>query len=212
VLATNIVTYRNSSGPFASRKELLKVPRLGAKTFEQCAGFLRIRNAKDPLDSSAVHPERYALVATMAADLQVSVTDLMNSEELRRQVDLKRYLDTTVGMATLNDIMAELAKPGRDPRQHFQQVQFDDTVQDIDDLRENMELPAVITNITKFGAFASIGIKQDGLIHISEMADRFIKDPGEVVHLGQQVTVRVIQIDKERGRIGLSLRRDRTGK
>lgn len=210
VLAANIIDYRNASGPFTSRSELLKVPRLGAKTFEQCAGFLRIRDSKHPLDGSGVHPERYGLVATMASDLQVSIQQLMQSETLRRKIPLNRYTDSSVGMATLNDIMAELAKPGRDPRQRFQHFRFADEVQSIDDLAENMELPAVITNITKFGAFASIGIKQDGLIHISEMADRFIKDPGEIVHLGQQVLVRVIQIDKERGRIGLSLRRQKS--
>lgn len=206
-LADNILTYRNSNGPFTSRKELLKVARLGPKAFEQCAGFLRISNSRNPLDASSVHPERYSLVRRMAKDASVSVEQLMQSEQARATIDLMKYVDHSVGMPTLSDIMEELAKPGRDPRKSFEQFQFADSVHSMEDLHEGMMLPAIITNITKFGAFADIGIKQDGLIHISQLADRFVKDPGEVVKLGQKVEVRVLEIDSRRNRIALSMRK-----
>ena len=205
-LAGNIILYRNSNGPFANRRELLKVPRLGPKAFEQCAGFLRIHGGDNPLDGSAVHPERYPLVKRMAADAGVTIDTLLESEPGRQKIDLHRYIDDSVGLPTLTDIMAELAKPGRDPRKSFEQFHFAETIHAIDDLHEGMRLPAMITNVTKFGAFADIGIKQDGLIHISQLADRFIKDPGEVVKVGQKVEVRVLEIDRQRNRIALSLR------
>ncbi len=204
-LAANIVAYRQEHGPFARRRDLLKVKRLGAKAFEQCAGFLRIRNSTEPLDNSGVHPERYALVQSMAAELGVDIETLQGSEQLRRRLDLDRYLSEDVGMETLVDIIGELARPGRDPRKKFSHFRFDDTVHSLDDLREGMVLPAIITNVTTFGAFADIGIKQDGLIHISQMANRFVKDPAEVVHVRQQVRVRVIGVDPKRKRIALSL-------
>ncbi len=205
-LAENILKYRNTSGPFNTRKELRKVPRLGPKAYEQCAGFLRIKNGQNPLDNSGVHPERYRLVQKMADDAAVSLATLIQSEQARETVNLKKYVDESVGMPTLVDIMHELAKPGRDPRDTFKQFHFADDIHTIEDLLEGMRLPAIITNVTKFGAFADIGIKQDGLIHISQLADRFIKDPGEVVHVQQQVKVRVLQVDLKRKRIALSLR------
>jgi uncharacterized protein len=206
-LADNIIAYRNDQGPFGSRQQLLKVPRLGPKAFEQCAGFLRISTSTNPLDASGVHPERYKLVKRMAKDAGTSVQSLIDSGSARRSIDLKKYMDDSVGLPTLVDIMEELAKPGRDPRERFEQFHFADTVQTMDDLHEGMHLPAIITNITKFGAFADIGIKENGLIHISQLADRFIKDPGEVVKIGQQVEVRVLEIDPKRKRIALSLRK-----
>ncbi len=204
-LAANVVAYRNDNGIFRSRKDLLKVRRLGAKAYEQCAGFLRVRNSTNPLDNSGVHPERYALVQTMARDLGVEVKDLLLSESTRSRIRLHDYSGEGVGMETLNDIMEELARPGRDPRQKFVQFRFDDSVHAMEDLQVGMILPAIITNVTKFGAFADIGIKQDGLIHISRMADRFIKDPSEIVTIRQQVRVKVVEIDIQRKRIGLSL-------
>lgn len=206
VLATNIVNYRQENGPFKSRKELLKVPRLGPKAYEQCAGFLRIRNSIHPLDNTGVHPERYALVDKMAKDHGFKIDDLLASDLARNKIQLKNYHEKSVGNETLNDIMAELANPGRDPRNRFESFQFDDTVHSLDDLRVGMVLSAIITNVTKFGAFADIGIKQDGLIHVSQMADRFIRDPAEVVHVRQQVKVKVVDIDSERNRVGLSLK------
>lgn len=205
-LATKIVDYRQENGPFKSRRELLKVPRLGAKAYEQCAGFLRIRNSTNPLDNTGVHPERYELVRKMARDHGFEVNDLLVSESARKQIRLEKYHEKTVGNETLSDIMAELATPGRDPRKKFESFQFDDTVHTMEDLRVGMVLPAVITNVTKFGAFADIGIKQDGLIHVSQLADRFVKNPSEVVHVRQQVRVKVLEIDSERKRVGLSLR------
>ncbi|MCK5516106.1 MAG: RNA-binding transcriptional accessory protein [Desulfobulbaceae bacterium] len=205
-LAENILEYRNTNGPFTTRGELRKVPRLGPKAYEQCAGFLRIKDGPNPLDNSGVHPERYRLVQKMATDVGVSLATLMQSEQARKTVNLKKYVDESVGMPTLVDIVKELAKPGRDPRDTFKQFHFSDDIHTIDDLLEGMRLPAIITNVTKFGAFADIGIKQDGLIHISQLADRFIKDPGEVVHVQQQVKVRVLQVDLKRKRIALSLR------
>lgn len=206
-LADNILAYRNSNGPFKSRRELLKVTRLGPKAFEQCAGFLRISNSSNPLDASSVHPERYALVNQMAKDASVSVKTLMQSKQARATIDLKKYINHSVGLPTLIDIMEELARPGRDPRKSFEQFRFAESVHSMDDLHQGMVLPAIITNITKFGAFADIGIKQDGLIHISQLADRFVKDPGEIVKLGQKVEVKVLDIDTRRNRIALSMRK-----
>ncbi|MBF0235857.1 MAG: helix-hairpin-helix domain-containing protein, partial [Desulfamplus sp.] len=205
-LATNIVSYRQENGPFKSRKELLKVPRLGPKAYEQCAGFLRIRNSANQLDNTGVHPERYELVKKMAKDHGFKVNDLLVSDSARKKIRLENYHEDTVGNETLLDIMAELASPGRDPRDKFESFQFDDTVHTLEDIRVGMILPAVITNVTKFGAFADIGIKQDGLIHVSQLADRFVRDPSEVVHVRQQVKVKVLDIDLQRKRVGLSLR------
>ena len=204
-LAQNIVDYRAEHGAFRSRKALLKVPRLGAKAYEQCAGFLRIPEASNPLDNTAVHPERYELVEQMARDAGCDVATLIASPQVRQQIDLKRYCTADVGMPTLNDIMQELAKPGRDPRGKARVFRFADNLHSIDDLREGMELPGVVTNITKFGCFVDMGIKVKGLVHVSQMADHFVKDPAEVVHIQQQVTVRVLDVDEERGRVALRL-------
>jgi len=204
-LAHSIVEYRNTNGPFKSREELLKVPRLGPKAFEQAAGFLRIRNAKNPLDRSAVHPESYSIVYKMAEDLNCSVQDLMDNESLRRKINLKNYITDKVGLPTLTDIMNELAKPGRDPREEFELFKFADDVNKIEDLRIGMKLPGIVTNITNFGAFVDIGVHQDGLIHISKIANKFIKNPSEVLKVHQKVTVTVIDIDIERKRISLSM-------
>ncbi|MDW7774053.1 MAG: Tex family protein [Desulfobulbaceae bacterium] len=206
VLAKNIIVYRNGHGPFASRRELLNVPRLGAKAFEQCAGFLRIRGAKNPLDFSSVHPEQYSIVERMAEDSGCTVVDLMHRESLRKQVDVRRYVSESAGMPTLNDIMAELAKPGRDPRDEFGVFAFAEGINSIEDLQPGMMLPGIVTNVTKFGAFVDIGVHQDGLVHISQLADRFVKDPVEIVRVRQQVEVRVLEIDLPRKRISLSLR------
>ncbi len=206
-IADNIITYRSSNGPFQTRQELLKVPRLGPKAFEQSGGFLRIQSSVNPLDASGVHPERYKLVHKMARDLGITVATLMSSDTIRQSIDLNRYIDESTGLPTLRDIMDELAKPGRDPRDVFAPFHFAEAVHTMDDLEEGMRLPAKITNITRFGAFADIGIKQDGLIHISQLADRFIKDPGEVVKIGQHVNVRVVEIDIKRKRIALSMRK-----
>ncbi len=208
-LADNILAHRNTHGPFRSRQELLRVARLGPKAFEQSAGFLRIRNGEYPLDASSVHPERYKLVRKMAKDLGVTVGNLLESSTVRQSIDLKNYIDESTGLPTLTDIMEELAKPGRDPRKGFEQFHFAEGVHTMEDLKEGMRLPAIITNVTRFGAFADIGIKQDGLIHISQLADRFIKDPGEVVKIGQHVVVRVVEIDLKRQRIALSMRIER---
>lgn len=204
-LAQNIVDYRAENGPFASRKALLKVPRLGAKAYEQCAGFLRIPDAKNPLDNTAVHPERYALVEQMAKDAGCDVKTLIADATLREKIDLNKYCTTEVGLPTLTDIMQELAKPGRDPRGTAKVFSFADNLHSLDDLREGMEVPGVVTNITKFGCFVDMGIKVKGLVHISQMADHYVKDPAEVVHIQQQVMVRVIDIDEERGRVALKL-------
>ncbi|TKB06523.1 Tex family protein [Desulforhopalus sp. IMCC35007] len=206
-LAENIVTYRNSITAFTSRKELLKVPRLGPKAFEQCAGFLRIHNGINPLDASGVHPERYSLVTRMAKDIGVTIKDLLENENARSKINPDRYTDSTTGLETIEDILTELAKPGRDPRSSFEHFSFQEGIRSMEDLQEGMRLPAIITNITKFGAFADIGIKQDGLIHISQLADKYVKDPAEVVHLGQKVMVRVLEIDDKRKRIALSLKK-----
>lgn len=204
-LAAAIVEYRQHKGVFVKRRELLKVKRLGAKAFEQCAGFLRIRNGADPLDNTGVHPERYALIHTMAKDYGLTLDDLLASDSARQKIQLRKYCGDGLGMETLTDIIEELGRPGRDPREKFVQFQFDDTVHSMEDLREGMILPAIITNVTKFGAFADIGVKQDGLIHVSQMAKRFIKDPAEVVKVREQVKVRVVEIDTARKRIALSL-------
>lgn len=205
-LAKNIVDYRTEHGPFASRAELKKVPRLGPKAFEQCAGFLRIAGAKNPLDASAVHPERYAIVGKMAADSGCTVAELMTDKERRRAVKLDRYVDGDVGLPTLRDIMAELEKPGRDPREEIREFAFDPSVHTIDDLRPGMTLPGIVTNLTAFGAFVDIGVKNDGLVHISQLADRFVKNVADVVSLHQEVMVRVIDVDSARGRINLSMK------
>lgn len=205
-LAQNIVDYRTENGAFHSRKELLKVPRMGAKAFEQCAGFLRIPQADNPLDNSAVHPESYAIVEKMAKDLKCSVADLIKNKELRSQIDIKNYVTDTVGLPTLTDILQELDKPERDPRQKIQVFEFDKNVQTIDDLREGMELPGIINNITNFGCFVDIGIKENGLVHISQLADKFVSDPTTVVSMHQHVRVRVLSIDHERKRIQLTMK------
>ncbi len=205
-LAKNIVDYRTEHGPFTSRDELKKVPRLGPKAFEQCAGFLRIAGAKNPLDSSAVHPERYAIVAQMAADAKCTVAELMSDSARRKSIKLDRYVSGDVGLPTLRDIMAELEKPGRDPRQSIKEFKFDDSVHSIDDVRSGMTLPGIVTNLTAFGAFVDIGVKTDGLVHISQLADRFVKNVADVVSLHQQVVVRVLDVDTARGRINLTMK------
>ena len=205
-LAQNIVDYRTENGPFASRKELLKVPRMGAKAFEQCAGFLRIPGADNPLDNSAVHPESYAIVEKMAKDMKCTVADLIKDKELRAKIDIKKYVTDTVGLPTLNDIMKELDKPGRDPRQQIQVFEFDKNVKTLDDLREGMELPGIVTNITNFGCFVDIGIKENGLVHISQLADKFVSDPTTVVSIHQHVRVKVMGIDHERKRVQLTMK------
>lgn len=202
--AENIIQYRNTNGGFKSRKELLQVNRLGDKIFEQAAGFLRITDAENPLDNSAVHPERYALVEEMANDQKVSVADLLNHKEIRKQINLKKYITNEVGLPTLQDIMKELEKPGRDPREEIQAFEFDATIKTIEDVRTGMIVPGLVTNITNFGCFVNIGVKQDGMIHISELANKFIKDPNEVVKLQQAIKVKVIEVDLLRKRIQLS--------
>ena len=205
-LAQNIVNYRSENGAFVNRKALLKVPKMGAKTFEQAAGFLRITNSDNPLDNSAVHPESYSIVEKMAKDLKCSVSDLMSNATLREKIDLPRYVSDKVGMPTLQDIMRELEKPSRDPREQLEEWHFDESVHTIDDLQVGMVLPGIVTNIANFGAFVDIGVHKDGLVHISEMANRRISNPNEVVSLHQHVRVRVVDIDKGRGRIQLSLK------
>jgi uncharacterized protein len=206
VLAANIVAHRRENGPFEGRKGLLKVKRLGPKAFEQCAGFLRIRGGKNPLDGSAIHPERYELVGRMARDLGCGVAELLRDEGQRKRLDLSRYVGDEVGLPTLQDILAELEKPGRDPRPAFQAFRFAD-VHDVADLRPGMSVPGIVTNVTRFGAFVDVGVHQDGLVHISNLADRYIGDPSEVVRAGQQVLVTVLDVDVKRRRIGLSMRR-----
>lgn len=206
VLAKNIVDYRTANGPFRSRRELLKVPRMGAKAFEQCAGFLRIPHAENPLDNSAVHPESYPIVERMAADLHCSVSDLIANRELRSRISPEKYVTDTIGLPTLTDILQELEKPGRDPRQKIQVFEFDKNVRTIDDVQEGMELPVIVTNITNFGCFVDLGIKEKGLIHVSQLADRFVSDPTTVVSIHQHVRVRVIGVDRERKRIALTMK------
>lgn len=208
VLAQNIIEFRNENGPFKGRSQLKKVPRLGDKAFEQAAGFLRISEAKHPLDRSAVHPERYDLVEKMAKDVNASVSDLMSSDELRNKIVLKNYVSETVGLPTLQDILEELAKPGRDPRESFEVFAFEESVNSMSDLKVGMKLPGVVTNITAFGAFVDVGVHQDGLVHLSHLADRFIKDPNEIVTVNQKVQVTVMEVDIPRKRIGLSMKSD----
>jgi uncharacterized protein len=205
-LAKSIIKYRNEHGPFLSREDLKKVPRLGPKAFEQAAGFLRIRDGRNPLDATAVHPESYQVVEAMASDLGCSIKELLSDEELRDRIDLSKYVTETAGIPTLTDIVAELAKPGRDPRQRFEVFTFSGEVQKIDDLQPGMRLPGIITNVTAFGAFVDVGVHQDGLVHVSQLADRFIKDPRDIVKAQQQVTVTVLEVDLERKRISLSMK------
>ena len=207
-LARNIVDFRNQNGPFKDRQSLMKVPRLGEKVFEQAAGFLRIRENQNPLDASAVHPESYPIVEQMAADLGCSVKDLMSSAELRRQLDLKKYVTEKFGLPTLTDILTELEKPGLDPREAFEVFSFTEGVNEISDLKVGMKLPGIVTNVTNFGAFVDIGVHQDGLVHISHLADRFIKDPNDAVTVQQKVNVTVVEVDAARKRIGLSMKSD----
>ena len=205
-LAQNIVDYRNVKGAFKRRSELKKIPRLGDKAFEQAAGFLRIRNAENPLDSSGVHPERYALVEQMARDLNCKVIDLMRQDELRKKIKVQNYASETVGLPTLNDILKELARPGLDPRDKFEEFRFSEGVNSITDLRLGMKLPGIVTNITAFGVFVDIGVHQDGLVHLSQLANRFVKDPNEIVKVSQQVEVTVTEVDVLRKRIALSMK------
>ena len=205
-LAQNIVKYRSQNGPFHTRRELMKVPRMGEKAFEQSAGFLRIQDSPQPLDNSAVHPERYPLVEQMAADQGCSVKQLMENKDIRQKIDISKYVSSQVGLPTLQDIMAELDKPGRDPREPLKQFAFDPTVHDITDLHAGQVLPGIITNITNFGAFVDIGVHTKGLVHVSQLADRYVKDPTSVVSLHQQVMVRVVEVDLQRKRISLSMR------
>lgn len=205
-LAKNIVEYRNEHGAFRSRKELLKVNRMGDKVFEQCSGFLRIRDGVHPLDKSAVHPESYHIVEKMATDLDCSIDDLIRDKELRKKINLNTYVTETIGIPTLKDIVAELEKPGRDPRKSFEVFSFDDSVHSMEDLREGMRLPGIVTNVTNFGAFVDIGVHQDGLVHISQLSDSFVDDPNLVVKVGQQVWVNVTECDVKRKRIALSMK------
>jgi protein Tex len=205
-LARGIVEFRNANGPFRSREGLKRVPRLGPKAFEQAAGFLRLRDGDDPLDGSAVHPESYALVEAMARNLGCSVIDLIRDETLRRRIDLARYVSEKAGLPTLQDILAELAQPGRDPREKFEAFRFAEGVEKMEDVRPGMTLPGIVTNITAFGAFVDLGVHQDGLVHISELSDRFVKNPAEVVKVHQQVMARVLEVDLPRKRISLSLK------
>jgi uncharacterized protein len=207
-LAQKIVEYRDENGAFKHRDQLKKVPRLGDKAFEQAAGFLRIHNAENPLDVSAVHPERYPLVAQIAKDKGCSVNDLMRDDKLRQSIPLQKYITDTVGLPTLTDIMAELAKPGRDPREKFEAFSFTEGVNSITDLKTGMKLPGIVTNITNFGAFVDIGVHQDGLVHLSQITNRFIKDPNEVLKVHQQVEVTVTEVDVARKRISLSMKTD----
>jgi uncharacterized protein len=207
-VADNLVRYRNEHGPFAARRDLLRVPRLGDKAFEQAAGFLRIRGAPNPLDDSAVHPESYPVIDRMATDLGVGVRDLMRDSGVRSRLDPGRYVGGSVGLPTLNDIISELAKPGRDPRQGFEMVRFSEGVRTLEDLQPGMTLPGLVTNVTAFGAFVDIGVHQDGLVHISQLADRFVKDPNEIVRVHQPVQVRVLEVDLARKRISLSMRKN----
>ena len=205
-LAQNIVNYRKENGAFSSRTQLKKVPRLGPSAYEQCAGFLRIPNAKNPLDNSAVHPESYKVVEQMAKDCGCKVVDLMNSQDERKKINLRSYISDSVGLPTLNDIMKELEKPGLDPRDKIEVFEFDPNVKTPNDLIEGMELPGIVTNITNFGAFVDVGVHQDGLVHISQLADKFVSDPTEIVKLHQHVRVKVLEVDNRRHRISLTMK------
>ena len=200
------MAYRQEHGPFRSRTALKQVPRLGPKAFEQAAGFLRITDGDHPLDASAVHPERYPVVHAMAKDLGCNVKDLMNDPDRQRTIDLNRYITEEVGKPTLTDILTELAKPGRDPRQQFEPVRFHEGVQSIQQVKSGMILPGVVTNVTAFGAFVDIGVHQDGLVHISQLSNRFVSDPNTVVQVHQQVSVTVLEVDIPRRRISLSMK------
>ena len=202
----NIVNHRRENGAFKSRDELKKVARLGPKAYEQCAGFLRIPEAVNPLDNSAVHPESYGTVKKMAQTLKCEVKDLLKDEQLRKSISLQQFVTETTGLPTLNDIMQELAKPGRDPRSTAKAFSFDETIHSMDDVHVGMVLPGIVTNITNFGAFVDIGVKQDGLVHISHLANRFVSNPNDVVSLGQHVTVKVLEVDSSRKRIQLSMK------
>jgi len=205
-IAQNIVQFRAENGAFKSREQLKKVPRLGPKAYEQCAGFLRIEGGKNLLDNSAVHPESYPVVERMATDLNATVADLIRKPELRKQIRPERYVTTTVGLPTLRDIVAELDKPGRDPREQLSVFSFDERVKSMEDLHEGMVLDGVVTNVTAFGAFVDIGVKQDGLVHVSQLSHQFVKDPREVVKVYQKVKVRVTEVDLPRKRIALTMK------
>jgi len=205
-LAKNIVDYRKENGAFSNRKELQKVPRLGPSAFQQCAGFLRIPNAKNPLDNSAVHPESYPIVNAMAKDCNCTVAELISDKNMREKIDIHKYITDEIGIPTLTDIMNELEKPGRDPREQIEEFHFDPNVKEIDDLVEGMILPGIVTNITNFGAFVDIGVHHDGLVHISQLAKKFVKDPNDVVHLHQHVSVKVMEVDYRRKRISLTMK------
>jgi uncharacterized protein len=207
-MAKNIITHRHEKGPFRSREEIKKVPRLGPRAFELAAGFLRLHNAANPLDDSAVHPESYHIVGRMAQDLGSNVPDLMRREDLRRQTNLDLYIGEGVGLPTLKDIMAELARPGRDPRHRFEVFAFAAHVTAMDHLTPGMKLPGIVTNVTNFGAFVDIGVHHDGLVHISELADRFVRNPADVVRVNQKIDVTVLAVDRERRRISLSMRKN----
>jgi uncharacterized protein len=210
-LAENIIQFRNENGAFKSREDLKRVPRLGDKAFEQAAGFLRINGANNILDQSAVHPERYETVQSMAKDLGCEVEDLVRDSNLRKRIDLKKYVNAEIGLPTLQDIVAELAKPGRDPREQFETFSFADHVHSVKDLSIGMKLPGIITNITKFGAFVDVGVHQDGLVHVSHLSDGFVSDPAQAVKLQQKVNVTVMEVDVPRKRISLSMKSDPFG-
>ena len=205
-LDKNIVNYRAENGPFKSRKDLMKVPRMGEKAFEQAAGFLRIPEAENPLDNSAVHPESYLLVKKMADDMKCSVKDLITDKTLRDQIVPDKYITEKVGLPTLLDIIQELDKPGRDPRQAIQVFSFDPNVKTIEDIREGQVLPGIVTNITNFGCFVDIGVKENGLVHVSQLADKFVSDPTEIVSIHQHVSVKVMSVDMQRKRIQLTMK------
>lgn len=207
-LAQNIVEYRNTNGAFRSRKNLMDVPRMGEKVFEQCAGFLRIRNGVHPLDKSSVHPESYHIVEQMATDLNASIDELILDKDLRKKIQLSKYVTESVGLPTLKDILNELEKPGRDPRKSFEVFSFDENVHEIKDLHEGMRLPGIVTNVTNFGAFVDVGVHQDGLVHISQLADEFVDDPNKIIKVGQKVWVNVTEVDVKRKRIALSMKGD----
>jgi uncharacterized protein len=207
LLAKNIVAHRDTTGRITSRRDLLKIPRLGAKAFEQAAGFLRVRDGAHILDGTAVHPERYSLVEHMAVDIGVGLKDLIANDAAIDRIEISRYVTADVGLPTLRDIIAELRKPGRDPRETFEPPAFRDDVRELKDLQQGMQLEGVVTNLVAFGAFVDIGVHQDGLVHVSQLADRFVKDPADIVKVGQKVKVTVMSIDLERGRIGLSMKK-----
>jgi protein Tex len=205
-LAKNIVEYRAKNGPFKTREELKKVPMMGPKSFEQCAGFLRIPGAENPLDNSSVHPESYHVVESMAKDLQTSLEDLIKKGELRKKVNKKQYITESIGEYTIDDILKELEKPGRDPRAQIEEFRFDDTIKAIEDVKPGMTVPGIVTNITNFGVFVDIGVKQDGLVHISQLSNTYVSDPNEVVKLQQKVMVTVSEVDVPRKRISLTMK------